>query len=156
MIQTRYDQLWHRWLTYLVGWFACFQLGHLIVLLVFLTDPIRYTKLFQPPEGWTTQGIDFLIGWSVADASLAVISLLAVLSWFRDAKHAALLLFVIINLTFYSALLFLSINIRLGTFANSPLLSALATLGYLPVLFLGYGLFQHTRTSEVQQCNFRV
>ena len=46
-------------------------------------------------------------------------------------------------------MLFLVINLRLGTFANTPALSALAFLGYLPINFLAYILFIRADAGDI-------
>ena len=136
-------------INFLVAWFGLFQIGHLLVLGWFLWNPTETLKHLQPPEGWTSQSVEILIGWSLTDGTLAIISLLAVWSWFAGTERASKWVLVTVNLSFYSAILFLVVNWRLGTFGNSPALSSLAFVGYLPINFLAYILFIRADAGEI-------
>ena len=136
-------------INFLVTWFGLFQIGHLIALGWFLWNPERTLKYLQPPEGWMLQSVEILIGWSLTDGTLAILSLLAVWLWFAGTDRASKWVLVTVNLSFYSAILFLVINWRLGTFWNSPFLSSLAFLGYLPINFLAYILFIRADAGEI-------
>lgn len=146
---TGINGLLERHLNLLVAWFAVFQVGHLIALAWFLLDPRDTLKFLEPPGGWVDQSVEVLIGWSLTDGTLAILSLLAVTCWFSGTKRAPKWVLVTVNLSFYSAILFLVINLRLGTFANTPALSALAFLGYLPINFLAYILFIRADAGDI-------
>ena len=119
----------------LVGWYGVYQAGHIVVNGTYLLR--RGVPPFAPPpQGWLPQTVAFLDGMAIADLVNAILSVLVVIGFLRQAKWRFWLGTVTLTVSIYAATVFTYGSLTAGAWNGQISEYLWVYLPFIPVVLL--------------------
>jgi|GEM_PF-668825 hypothetical protein len=124
---------------FLVVWYGIYQAAHIIINLRALVDlksgEISFPA-FPPPDGWSVQTIHFFTGMAAVDLFNAVLTLVFVYSYFKNAKWRMWLGTLTLTASMYAAIVFNYGTMASGAWTENLIGYLFLNVAFIPVVIL--------------------
>ena len=119
----------------LVVWYGLYQVGHILVNGTYLLKP--GAPPFAPPEeGWSRQTVAFMNGMAAADLVNAILSVVFVSGFLRQARWHVWLGTVTLTVSMYAATVFTYGSVAAGAWNAQALQYLWLYIPFIPVVVL--------------------